>query len=1767
VNSATAKAADKSKQKSSHRSSAQTKPSTTSKVAASHLSAFYSAGTTAGLITPVNVRIAGAGIISRMEDEQTLEAEPKATTPANLETENLQTKLIQREPSTQGRTSDLTEETDPSQPPEVQTELEETEPDESAVQPKLLQREEGEENDLEPQLLDEQQTDQQGSIQPKIAVGAPNDKYEQEADHVSDTVMRMPLSAPRKTEGTIAQTKVDTTSSIRRLCSECGKKIQAEQGDEAETMQRMCANCDDEVKQTNGEEINLQAKPNGPTPLARSNKAAKLVYSPGPGTPLAKNIRSRVEPVLNADLNHVRVHSDSRANEATKSIKAKAFTHKNNIFLGPGQSANDLSLMSHESTHVVQQTPMAQRKPLETTGDEVEEVPEEQDRLQTRLEVNARREFEPPMEGVTEVEAVVGRSAGGEKESVEGAGAEVEGEAGVEAETSEGETESEGKTGVAEGRASEAGSAAEGTSVTTDSERANDEGGGGAVPESAGGPGEGSASGAGPETGDGARGDDHEAGGAGGSDSAGPQPGGAGGPGGGGGTAVANTGGQGRCTGSTAAECFDEDSEDPAEEPSERPPNPEATRVNEETSEGDEEDLPEVDDCSQQEVSSATAETAQSTGELGTAEAPAPVEQTAPEGGEEAGVATEGAEGEGAGGAGGGAGAAEGGGPSPEAGVAQGEGQRNDAVAGYSSSTAELLDTANGIPALRTGTEFANSPGNVDPINRREARQRMDRFFTNAARRLDQAVEFASQAAPDQLGSQAEAAKADISASMVSQKSAISARIQIARRQARADAAMARQEVNAQTETFIGTIETETAGAIESLTDAHTDGLGEVDSLETSTLATINTIYSDGRTQLEGLGNTVGDECTSIGATYASTYEGFSNCTENGFWDGNLSQRRAAAQADAARSVAEGYHDRMVEAARKRAREVTRNGRKEDRCAVINSAITSRDTLRQTLANLTSAMESSRDTSIEQAQGTRDSIISNIDSSLTITLRQLGQQEHDQRQAVNNTGYMQQLIQEQLAHAGATSIQRIVTQIGNSVEDGLLDLKAQFAAIEPPDADMLDQAIGEVTQRIDGAFATLQSRIQGGTDRAGGELANALQTSLSSLTDITQGNDEQAGSLSEGFLLSMSQIAGTDHFATQRVGFMQQVQTSASEGITSLKQAVDSMLRGCDTTMDGARVKVRQAAEGLEQNLRQSKQGIECEIAGKAYEAASKEAPAWKRLVAVLLIILVVVIIIAVIVASGGTALAALAAAVGPIAAGMIVGAAVGAVIAGLTTAASNLWNNRDVTTGLLSAIAWGALTGLVGGGLGAWVGGLVKGAAVGWQVAAELVSAAGLDVVFQFLQGGLSFEIFSWKGLGLGLIITLVTFGAGRGIARARAGRAGTADAGRSNGTTRPDAPETAPRPNAPESTTPTPEPTIGFGRTPRTPTTPTPEPTIGFGRTPRAPTTPTPEPSIGFGRTPRAPTTPTPEPTIGFGRTPRAPTTPTPEPTIGFGRTPRTPIAPASAGSSGPTSSAAHGRPVRAAQVQEPQITPGRTGGPTRRPVMAGGGDDNAPAMMAGDRGGPGAPRSPRSTPRPDAPEQTTQRPDAPEPTAPRPDTPEPTAPRPDAPEPTSPRPWEQGGQPTRYQRYVKNLQRRNARRAQQGKSPREPLGPEEWWNRHGSKAPNNPHGGEGNLSHRAVADQLVARARATYPPPRYQVRSNQGIPGTSRRPDAAVIDTHTGKVVRVYEAARFNRSGGFVRQSEAAKIPDYEAAGIPYEFHPVGPNQPPGGVVTSN
>jgi Domain of unknown function (DUF4157)/Novel toxin 15 len=82
-----------------------------------------------------------------------------------------------------------------------------------------------------------------------------------------------------------------------------------------------------------------------------------------PGDPLADGIRILLESILGADLSGVRVHKQPEDRALARELDARAFALGGDIWLGPGESDQDLKLMAHEVAHVLQGDPLLRRAP------------------------------------------------------------------------------------------------------------------------------------------------------------------------------------------------------------------------------------------------------------------------------------------------------------------------------------------------------------------------------------------------------------------------------------------------------------------------------------------------------------------------------------------------------------------------------------------------------------------------------------------------------------------------------------------------------------------------------------------------------------------------------------------------------------------------------------------------------------------------------------------------------------------------------------------------------------------------------------------------------------------------------------------------------------------------------------------------------------------------------------------------------------------------------------------------------------------------------------------------------------------------------------------------------------------------------------------------------------------------------------------------------------------------------------------------------------
>ncbi len=174
------------------------------------------------------------------------------------------------------------------------------------------------------------------TVQTKLTVNKPNDRYEREADAMADHVMGLSRHAPSMTP--------------------------------AASIQRKCATCEEE------EEIQrkpLMRKSAEGSSAAPDGLSSQLSGAKGRGSALPGPLQNTMNQAFGHDFSGVRVHTDPQAVQMSERLNARAFTYGADVFFNKGEYSPDSAagkhLLAHELTHVVQQgngVPEISRKTL-----------------------------------------------------------------------------------------------------------------------------------------------------------------------------------------------------------------------------------------------------------------------------------------------------------------------------------------------------------------------------------------------------------------------------------------------------------------------------------------------------------------------------------------------------------------------------------------------------------------------------------------------------------------------------------------------------------------------------------------------------------------------------------------------------------------------------------------------------------------------------------------------------------------------------------------------------------------------------------------------------------------------------------------------------------------------------------------------------------------------------------------------------------------------------------------------------------------------------------------------------------------------------------------------------------------------------------------------------------------------------------------------------------------------------------------------------------
>jgi hypothetical protein len=727
--------------------------------------------------------------------------------------------------------------------------------------------------------------------------------------------------------------------------------------------------------------------------------------------------------------------------------------------------------------------------------------------------------------------------------------------------------------------------------------------------------------------------------------------------------------------------------------------------------------------------------------------------------------------------------------PSPlEGAIAQAEAGRDTAVSSFQDSGATTRVLAPRIGALSSDVRFLPETSDGAGGEGRAGETRISDFFGNAANRLDQALTFASDVAPDRLGDTAESMKGNIAAGIEQQKTSLSANIESARLQAFSSAESARADIHAEHRATTTAIEAQTSAAMDTLTAAHQDTIDSIQETETDALDGVNALYRTSYDAHVALGPEYADRADARGEQYAEFYQGCKRYNEDGtewkdgFFAGYLTNRRAEAEVKAARETAKGYRKSLTETANDQAAQAMK-GRRKDRCGIIATARRTRTSVDDHLTTLMGRLERGRQESIAQAGNTRDTMLAHINSGLNSALAVLDLLEHDGRQSLDDTGYLQQLAVEQAAYASASAVQESVAQAVGNVEAALANMRSTLAETPAPAPQESDGIFAQATTGLNSRIDLLAASTEGAVAGATARLEQAGTDALAALDSDAQTSFDRISAQNDGFSSQMDSLASgaAATFATLRTQYTEQAQQKSADGAERFMQAGVGFERACDTALEAIDTTLSESEERLGQEFEKQIGGLDSEQTGipkQAAVAASKEQPAWKKIVAIVLIIVIIIVVALVIgpaiIGAVGAAAAALGASAGvATAVGAIVGGAiVGALSSGAITVVQNWSAGERLTRGLGHAMLVGAATGAIGGAIGLGVnaglnavlsgGGrlaMSAGAQFAVRAATNITSDTLLNVGQQMVMTG----HIDWGELAQGVAMSLVLHGSRR--------------------------------------------------------------------------------------------------------------------------------------------------------------------------------------------------------------------------------------------------------------------------------------------------------------------------------------------------------------------------------------------------------------------
>lgn len=216
-------------------------------------------------------------------------------------------------------------------------------------------------------------------LQPKLTIGEPGDRYEQEADRIAKDVVQRIHSTSNPTVQHKEQPKESNSSLDNSWIPQLRIFPSGNEPPQTPMLQTKLS-----IRQPGEQEKDDGIWKDYQTPLqpqlqrVTDDVESGIQRARGGGQPLSESIREPMEQAFGADFSRVRVHADSQADQLSQSIQAKAFTTGQDMFFRQGTyqptSRGGQELLAHELTHVVQQNGKGVQRKDDDTSHQVADV-------------------------------------------------------------------------------------------------------------------------------------------------------------------------------------------------------------------------------------------------------------------------------------------------------------------------------------------------------------------------------------------------------------------------------------------------------------------------------------------------------------------------------------------------------------------------------------------------------------------------------------------------------------------------------------------------------------------------------------------------------------------------------------------------------------------------------------------------------------------------------------------------------------------------------------------------------------------------------------------------------------------------------------------------------------------------------------------------------------------------------------------------------------------------------------------------------------------------------------------------------------------------------------------------------------------------------------------------------------------------------------------------------------------------------------------------